>query len=104
MFSASRPVRSYSRKLLLPLLTLATLARLAGAGEARAQPGSSTRINDYGVYQEPPLPALPPAGGTLRDLSFGTQIMRVTDERDGASNGTYYSQWPTLNADSTRML
>ncbi|HEX8560183.1 MAG TPA: hypothetical protein VF668_18950, partial [Pyrinomonadaceae bacterium] len=103
MFSASRFAPSFSRGLLLLLLTLAAFPGLDGRGSARAQ-GSSTRLNDFGVYVEPPLPALPAAGGKLRDPYFGTEFMRVTDERDGAQNGTFYSQWPTLNADSTRLL
>jgi hypothetical protein len=59
---------------------------------------------DRRVYPEPPLPRLPAAGGKFRDPTFGTEIMRVTDERDGKSCGTYYPHWPTLNADSTRLL
>jgi hypothetical protein len=59
---------------------------------------------DRRVYPEPPLPELPAAGGKFRDPVFGTEIMRVTDERDGKSNGTFYPLWPTLNADSTRLL
>jgi len=32
---------------------------------------------------EPPLPQLPKAGGTLTDPTFGTTLMRLTDETDG---------------------
>ncbi|HVG17797.1 MAG TPA: fibronectin type III domain-containing protein [Blastocatellia bacterium] len=58
---------------------------------------------DYGVYPEPPPPALPRAGGTFVDPVFGTTIMRVTDENDGAFNATNYSYWPSFNKDSTRL-
>ncbi len=61
-------------------------------------------ITDRRVYAEPALPALPRAGGKFRDAVFGTELMRVTDERDGASNGTFYAYWPTFNADATRLL
>jgi hypothetical protein len=47
---------------------------------------------------------LPSAGGKFNDPTFNTEIMRVTDERDGPSNGTYYSYWPTFNSNSTRLL
>lgn len=48
--------------------------------------------------------SLPPAGGIMIDPSYGTPIMRVTDETDGSYLGTYYSYWPTLNCNSTRLL
>ncbi len=57
------------------------------------------------VYPKPPLPTLPRAGGTFLDPTFGTEIMRTTDERDdktGAS--TYYSHWPTFNCNNSRIL
>lgn len=59
---------------------------------------------DRRVYPEPPLPKLPRAGGKFLDTTFGTELMRVTDEADGASNGTFYSYWPTFNSNSTRLL
>ncbi len=61
---------------------------------------------DRKVYAEPPLPARPPAGGKYVDAVFGTEVMRATDERDSPAPGcgTYYSHWPTFNADSTRLL
>jgi hypothetical protein len=72
---------------------------------ARApQPSKPADGNDRRVLPEPALPALPAAGGTFRDPVFGTEVMRVTGERDGKLNGTFYPHWPTLNADSTRLL
>ena len=61
---------------------------------------------DRRVYPEPSLPSLPRAGGKFKDPVFGTQIMRVTDARDypAPGCGTWYSQWPTLNSDNTRLL
>jgi hypothetical protein len=59
---------------------------------------------DRRVYPEPPLPRLPSAGGKITDPVFNTEIMRVTDERDGRSSGTYYAYWPTFNSNSTRLL
>lgn len=59
---------------------------------------------DRGIYPEPPLPALPAAGGKFFDPTFGTEIMRVTDANDGQSNGTWYSYWPTFNSNNTRVL
>ncbi len=64
-------------------------------------PGVKT---DKRAYLEPPPPALPAAGGTFIDSVFGTAIMRVTDERDGAFNVTAYSYYPSFNKDSTRLL
>ena len=61
-------------------------------------------ITDHNVYPAPPAPALPRAGGTFVDPTFGTTIMRVTDENDGTSNINYYSYWPTFNLDSTRFF
>ncbi len=59
---------------------------------------------DRGIYAEPPPPRLPRAGGKFFDPIFGTEIMRVTDEGSAEDGGTYYSYWPTLNRDNTRLL
>jgi uncharacterized SAM-binding protein YcdF (DUF218 family) len=61
---------------------------------------------DRGVYRKPPLPPLPRAGGKFIDPVFGTEVMRATDESDGPAPGlgTYYSHWPTFNANNTRLL
>lgn len=57
------------------------------------------------VYPKPPLPALPRAGGKFRDPTFGTEIMRATDERDDKIGvSTFYSRWPTFNCDNTYIL
>ncbi|MFL6229564.1 MAG: hypothetical protein ACJ741_12380, partial [Pyrinomonadaceae bacterium] len=68
-----------------------------------AQKGASVKT-DFGIYLEPIAPPLPPAGGRLTDPTFGTEILRVTDERDGANAGTLYSNWHTFNRDNTRIL
>src|SRR5215210_3749671 len=103
MFFSSRSVRFSFHSLLTFALTFAAAAAcLSGAQSARA--AKPADANDRRVLPEPALPALPAAGGTFRDPVFGTQIMRVTDSRDGKLNGTFYPHWPTLNADSTRLL
>jgi hypothetical protein len=68
--------------------------------------GSARIRTDRRVYAEPPLPALPRAGGKFIDPVFGSEIMRATDESDGAAPGlgTYYSHWPTFNSNNTRLL
>lgn len=66
-------------------------------------PDSGGTISDYGVYPEPPPPALPPAGGTFTDPVFRTTILRVTDASYGSGNNTYYSYWPSLNKDNSRL-
>lgn len=68
--------------------------------------GRSGLKTDRRVYRKPPLPPLPRAGGKFIDPVFGTEIMRATDESDGPAPGlgTYYSHWPTFNADNTRLL
>jgi hypothetical protein len=64
-------------------------------------PGIKT---DRGIYPEPPLPPLPKAGGTITDPTFGTTIMRVTDEADGKDNMNAYSYYKAFNRTSTRFL
>ncbi|MCC6526353.1 MAG: hypothetical protein IT373_27145, partial [Polyangiaceae bacterium] len=49
------------------------------------------------------MPALPAAGGTLFDPTFGTEILRVTDSADGSNCSIAYSYWPSFNVDSTRL-
>jgi hypothetical protein len=63
-----------------------------------------TLKTDRAVYQEKAPPALPRAGGTFTDPTFGTEIMRVTDENTTEDGGTYYSYWPTFNCNNTRLL
>ncbi|MEA2205823.1 MAG: hypothetical protein QOE77_2599 [Blastocatellia bacterium] len=73
----------------------------------RKSPAITGRIRtDRAVYPEPALPSLPRAGGKFRDAVFGTEIMRVTDVADfpAPGCGTWYSQWPTLNSNNTRLL
>lgn len=69
-----------------------------GANEG---PGVSA---DRTVFREPRLPDLPQAGGVLVDPTFGTQIMRVTDQADGKSCNNAYSYWPSFNCDSSRFF
>ena len=94
------------RLFLTAILTVSLLALLPfawGGAHAQSAPGYKT---DRAVYPEPALPARPAAGGKYTDPVFGTQIMRVTDEADENTVGcsTYYSHWPTFNADGTRLL
>lgn len=68
--------------------------------------GSTTASvkTDFGVYPEPPLPALPAAGQKFADPTFGTEIMRVTAADASESFGTWYTFWPSFNSNSTRLL
>src|SRR5207237_6868695 len=91
------------RSLLNFALAFAAVALITGAWTARAQEATDPQTSSA-VFAEPPLPPLPTAGGKFRDPVFGTEIMRVTDARYGAQNGTFYPHWPTFNADSTRLL
>lgn len=68
---------------------------------ANERPRVST---DRTVYPEPRLPDLPKAGGVFADPTFGTRIMRVTDEADGKACNNAYSYWPSFNRDSTRFF
>jgi uncharacterized protein (TIGR03437 family) len=73
---------------------------------AHAQSQMPSIKTDRAVYEEPPLPTLPRAGGKFIDPVFGTEILRATDESDGAAPGlgTYYSHWPTFNRNNTKLL
>lgn len=85
---------------------LATSGDFTFATSAAPPPPPPTAgvVTDHNVRPEPQAPALPKAGGTFIDPTFGTTIMRVTDENDGISNHNYYSYWPTFNLDSTRFF
>jgi hypothetical protein len=102
MFFPSRSARFSFHGLLSFALVLAAAALLSAARPASARTPAAQSVR--AVFPEPTLPALPAAGGTFRDPVFGTEVMRVTGERDGKLNGTFYPHWPTLNADSTRLL
>jgi hypothetical protein len=43
-------------------------------------------------------------GDTFVEPTFGTTLMRVTDESDGDHNQVAYSYWPTFNKDSSRLF
>src|SRR5262245_55512282 len=88
------------------LIAAVTISSLTQTRRALTTAGNSSLnvITDRRVYAEPPAPALPRAGGTFVDPTFGTTIMRVTDDTDGKSCHNYYSYWPTFNLDSTRFF
>ncbi|HEX8455694.1 MAG TPA: hypothetical protein VF656_00090 [Pyrinomonadaceae bacterium] len=88
----------------LLLLALLVASGVATSAYAQATPGGGIKT-DLDLHLPTAVPALPAAGGKLFDPVFGTEIMRVTDGRDGANGaGTSYSYWPTFNADNTRLL
>lgn len=93
----------------MSFVALLSVLAIGGAGalflHCRAQnppPGSiKTDLRVYSVPQPPPLPR---AGGKFLDPTFGTEILRVTDEATGGNSGTSYSYWPTFNSNNTRIL
>src|SRR5215207_23693 len=92
------------RSIILFAALSAVLPIWAGLRVAQAQSGVPSIKTDFAVYAAPVAPALPPAGGRLTDPTFGTEVLRATDERDGPECGTIYSNWHTFNRDSTRLL
>ena len=86
------------------LIVSALIAGLSQGETVFAQ--TATYKTDRSNYPKPPLPALPRAGGKFIDPTFGTEIMRATDEADGPAPGlgNYYSHWPTFNCNNTRLL
>jgi WD40-like Beta Propeller Repeat len=95
--------RSFLFILLFSSLLITCFTHAQTASAQSVTPGIKT---DHGFYAEPSLPVLPRAGGKFLDPVFGTEIMRATDETDGAAPGlgTYYSHWPTFNCNNTRLL
>src|SRR6266850_8018578 len=88
------------------VLGMRLLSRPAIGESKTVQRAAGIIRTDRRVYPEPPLPALPRAGGKFTDPTFGTLIMRATDATECPSPGcsTFYSQWPTFNSDNTRIL
>ena len=63
-----------------------------------------TLKTDLGVYPEPALPAMGPAGSKVVDPTFGTTILRLTDGADGNVDSlTTYAYNPVFNANNTRL-
>ena len=87
------------------IISAATMNSAQTRSAAPAAPNKAASvITDRRILSEGPLPVLPRAGGTFVDPTFGTTIMRVTDESDGAQCNNFYSYWPTFNLDSTRFF
>ncbi|MFL6332373.1 MAG: hypothetical protein ACJ754_03430, partial [Pyrinomonadaceae bacterium] len=104
MFLTSSPGQVALRLSSAFFLALFLLSQLSGWNTAHAQ--TAGYISNRVAYAEPALPPLPAVGGTYRDPVYGTEIMRATDAADCAAPGcgTYYSHWPTFNANNTRLL
>lgn len=66
--------------------------------------GGASDWGDIGVYALPSAPTLPAAGGTFIDPTFGTIIIRVTDENDDPTNIHNYAQYSPFNSNSTRFI
>jgi hypothetical protein len=67
---------------------------------------ASAQLTDMTV-RTPPAPVARIAGQWYRDPTFGTRMVRVTDDSWAALRcniGSAYGFYPTFNADSTRML
>src|SRR5215831_9647240 len=88
-------------KVLRPLMTAVS----SPIQNSTAPASNGDNPPDHKVYPKPPLPRLPRAGGKFIDPTFGTEIMRATDERDDATGlSTFYPHWPTFNSDNTLIL
>jgi hypothetical protein len=65
----------------------------------------SSDISNWSICQPSmPTPKLPPAGDRFTDPTFGTEIIRVTDETEGKNANVAYSYWNLFNADSTKFF
>jgi hypothetical protein len=97
-----------NKSLLQSAMVLIVSAPMLVSGQiGRSSPAAAKAlpvVTDRKIYTEVPAPQLPRAGGTFVDPTFGTTLMRVTDETDGKSCTNYYSYWPTFNLDSTRFF
>ena len=90
-----------SRHLPSALVFLAVLMVLAAYPSAALSVGE---IGDMAIRPAPAPPTLPAAGGKFADPTYGTQILRVTDRRDGAQAYHAYSSWTAFNSNSTRFF
>ena len=91
----------FARRVAAAAALVAGIGGWVSAGQPAITPGVKT---DRGVYPEPALPNLPKGGGTYVDPTFGTTIMRLTDESDGKECQNAYSYYPTFNKDCTRLF
>jgi hypothetical protein len=82
---SSQPARRALARQGLLIACAVTVAALANAEPPESKPGMKT---DRGTYL--PVPAVKPAkaGGTFVDPTFGTEMLRVTDETDGPPGRT----------------
>ncbi len=74
------------------------------AGSVTPYTGNATPALDRNsqITESSPQP-LPLKGQKFIDESFGTEILRLTDESDGDVNATAYAYWASFNSDSTRI-
>ena len=78
---------------------------ITGGSGGGSRPCTPNIRTDFGTYPEPALPSLPQSGGKFCDPTFGTEIMRVTDNATHGFGhfGTEYAYWPTINSDNTKI-
>ena len=60
-------------------------------------------ITDYGPKALANI-SQPAKGVVYEDTTFGTRLVRLTDEADCKAASVAYSYWPTFNCDSTRLI
>src|SRR5262245_31087975 len=61
------------------IISFFTIFFSAAISEAQVAPSTYTAITDTNVRPMPPAPALGPANSVIKDPTFGSRILRVTD-------------------------
>lgn len=89
---------------MLKKMVLTGLLAASALGWGAGPCGAAGEFGDLAVHPAPPAPPLPGAGKVLRDPTYGTTILQVTDEHDGKRAYHAYSQWSPFNSNSTRFL
>lgn len=97
--------QSACKPFLLTVCALVFIVALGGKAPPPAEAQNESLKAQRVRYPKPSLTRPSQAGGKVTDPTFGTEIMRATDERDDPVGlSTYYSHWPTFNSNNTYIL
>lgn len=83
---------------ILTAVATAIVVVLSSGALAQSVPGTYHAVRNRNVYPKPAVPSLGPAGSRITDPSFGSRILRVTDQNTDTRPGQTGASYSTPSA------